>query len=277
MGGRRAGMDKLAQGAADAECEALRKRAAVQEAKERATQASNKPGGMSKEMRRQMQQLAISANLERTPTDEEYQAIKQDRGSELRKFFVMFKPKEVMRVKAGTMPPTFQVFNVHRMLSEDSTLRHQVGFAFSIGMPSKAMMIPTVWIVTPTGVWIETTSMELDDTAVLLTTKDPVLEQLLENWFQTSRRGTSSQIKNVAMIPYHPHHISVDKFLENRENLLVTRIDRPMRTVKVNIDGVDVTTTVPAEEATGVTKTCDLHTEMDETISDVKADVYQYT
>ncbi len=89
-----------------------------------------------------------------------------------------------------------------------STLRRQVGFSFSIGKPSKAMMIPTVWVVTQTGVPIETTYLDLDDTAILITTKDLALEQLLENWFQTSRRTTSSQIKNVAMICSHPHHIS---------------------------------------------------------------------
>ncbi len=36
---------------------------------------------------------------------------------------------------------------------------------------------------------------------------------------------------------------------------------------------VVVTTTVPAEEVTGVGETCDLHVEMDETIAGVKSDV----
>ena len=108
-------------------------------------------------------------------------------------------------------------------------------------------------------------------TSVLITTKDLALEQLLESWFQTSRRGTSSQIKNVAMIPYHPHHISVDKFLENRENLLVTRIDRPMRTVKVSIAGHTTIMSVPLEQTNDVTERSDLSVEMDETIEGVKS------
>jgi hypothetical protein len=158
------------------------------------------------------------------------------------------------------------------MLREDSTLRHQVGFSFSIGMPSKAMMIPTVWVVTQSGVAIETTYLELDDTAILITTKDPVLEQLLENWFQTSRRTTSSQIKNVAMICSHPHHISLEKFLENRENLLInTSMDRPMRTIKVSIAGQTATMSVPLEQTNDVTQRSDLGAEMDQTIEGVKA------
>ncbi len=124
--------------------------------------------------RREMQAWALASNLERTPSDQEYQAL---RGTDIHRFLKAFKPKLAVRAPAGTMPSTFQVFNVDRMLREDSTLRHQVGFSFSIGMPSKAMMIPTVWIVTQTGVAIETTYLELDDTAILITTKDPALEQ----------------------------------------------------------------------------------------------------
>jgi hypothetical protein len=123
------------------------------------------------------------------------------------------------------------------MLREDASLRHQVGFSLSVGMPSKAMMIPTVWVVTQAGVPIETTYLDLDDTAILITTKDRSLEQLLENWFQTSRRTTSSQIKNVD--------------LENRENLFINMsIDRPMRTIKVSHAGQVATMSVPLEQTT---------------------------
>lgn len=224
-------------------------------------------------MRVHLQQMARSMNLERTPCDEEYQAIREDRSSDLRKFFMMFKPKEVRRARAGTMPATFQVFNVDRMLREDSTLRYQVGFSLSIGMPTKAMMIPSVWIVTQNDVWIETTYLDLDDTAILVSTKDVELERLLEYWFQSSRRSTSSQIKNVAMIVGHPHHISADKFLEDRENLLVTRGDRPMRTVRFSLAGLTAVMTVPSEQTSEVDQTQDLRTEMDESIEGVKADI----
>lgn len=221
-----------------------------------------------------MQAMALAMNLERTPSDQEYQGL---RGTDLHRFLKEFKPKVVQRVKAGTMPATFQVFNVDRMLREDSTLRHQVGFSFSIGMPSKAMMIPTVWVVTQAGVPIETTYMDLDDTAILITTKNRSLEQLLENWFQTSRRTTSSQIKNVAMICSHSHHISVEKFLENHENLLINAsIDRPMRSIKVIVDGQTATMTVPLEQTTDIIQRSDLHAEMDETIGDVKTYISQY-
>ena len=228
---------------------------------------------MGGEMRVQLQRMARSMDLERTPSDEEYQAIRGDHSSELRKFFMMFKPKEVRRARAGTMPATFQVFNVDRMLREDSTLRHQVGFSLSIGMPTKAMMIPSVWIVTQNGVWIETTYLDLDDTAILVSTKDVELERLLENWFQSSRRSTSSQIKNVAMTVSHSHHISADKFLENRENLLVTRSDRPMRTVRISMAGQTTVMSVPIEQAFEVDQTHDLQTEMEESIEGVKADI----
>ena len=214
-----------------------------------------------------MQAMARAMNLERTPSDQEYQGI---RGTDLHQFLRAFKPKVSARVKAGTMPATFQVFNVHRMLSEDASLRHQVGFSLSVGMPSKAMMIPTVWVVTQAGVPIETTYLDLDDTAILITTKDRSLEQLLENWFQTSRHSTSSQIKNVAMICSHPHHISVEKFIENRENLLINMsIDRPMRTVKVSYAGHVATMSIPLEQTADITQRSDLHAEMDETIEGV--------
>ena len=222
-------------------------------------------------MRSALQQMARSAGLERTPSDEEYEAIRHH-DPELRAFFKAFKPKVVARVKAGAMPATFQVFNVDRMLREDSTLRHEVGFSLSVGLPTKAMVIPTVWVVTSKGVWIETTDLDLDDTAILFTTKDQQLVQTLESWFQTSRRSTSSQIKCVAMNPCSAFHISLEKFLENRNNLLYTPADPPMRTVKANIAGHTVTMPVPLELVDPDTTTCDLGVEMDSTVESVKAD-----
>lgn len=212
-----------------------------------------------------MRQLAVQLDLERTPTAEEYSAMPPD----VRRFVAAFKPKVVRRVAAGTMPATFQVFNVDRVLRENAELRHQVGFALSIGKPTKAMVLPSVWIVTPAGAWVETTHLDLDKSEVLFTTKDPALEQVLENWFQTSRRTTSSQIKNVAMVPSHPHHISLAQFKEDRENLLIKPEDPVMRTVRQSAFGMSATTTVPIEQTENIQKKRDLQADMDATVGEV--------
>jgi hypothetical protein len=87
------------------------------------------------------------------------------------------------------------------------------------------MVVPTVWVVTASGSWVETTDQGLDDTVVLATTKDASLHSFLEDWFQRSRATRSSAIKSVAMEPKHDYHIGVEKFLENKDNLRVTECD----------------------------------------------------
>ena len=175
--------------------------------------------------RAEEQQTAREADAERTPTDEEYEKMRT-RGTPYWTFLKKFKPNVVQRCRAGTMPDTFEVYNVDRVLRTNSTLRHQVGLVLYIGKPTLVMVVPTVWVVCENGDWTDTTARGLDDTVVLFTSKDPSLNEFLEEWFQKSRSSMSSAIKSVAMNPVHGYHISVAKYEENKTNLHVTDQDK---------------------------------------------------
>ena len=174
--------------------------------------------------REEEQRAAKAAGIEHAPTDAEYAAM-CERGSPYRAFLKAFKPDIVQRCVSGKMPASFQVFNVDRMLREDASLRHQVGLSLYIGNPTFAMVVPAVWVVTQGGIWIETTDQGLDDTVVLMTTKDASLHSYLEDWFQRTRTTMSSAIKAVAMKPIPDYRISLDKYLESKDNLRVTDRD----------------------------------------------------
>lgn len=72
--------------------------------------------------REEEQRAAKAAGIEHSPTDAEYAAM-CERGSPYRAFLKAFKPDIVQRCTSGKMPASFQVFNIDRMLREDTSLR----------------------------------------------------------------------------------------------------------------------------------------------------------